>query len=737
MDRRDFFEDDTIKISMQTKLMILFLIVGIIPIIILGLRAFNDQKKTIKDLIITQNSKIANIVAQELNEKIITAHKMLISTSKIPSLQTQGKEFGEEIETILRTTLNNFKIFRNIYYIDSFGNNGLAALNRSGIIKVSKLSEITDIDPNVVKYWYFGSVRGQSVKKGFYSEVYFSGDGKKSEPLQLMGVYVKDELYNTVGLLIAEISIKEIYDIVDRIKIGETGYAFVIDEKSGRLIAHSNKDIFEPGMKFLSQEKIDEIGSLGVDGVGGMTFLDSRNSEKFVSYVSTNLYRKELYKAQNFFTPHWGIVVEQTVQEGFKPSRKLMVRIFYILILGSGLSIILAIIFAHGVTRSLKMLHQGALTITKGDLSQDLYVDSDDEIGELARAFDEMRVNLKKKMNDLKILYEISQTISAVLDYKELLTEVMEIAIKVLEAEKGSIMLFDDETEMLRIEAAYGLPYEITQDTLINPNKGIVGWVIRTGKPLLIYDTMKEAGFEKLKGRKAESGTLLSAPLKVKDKLLGVVNVSKSIPNTYNDSDRELFSAIALQAAIAIDKALLYRRAITDGLTKLYQHRYFQQRFEEELQRSQRYSKPISLLMMDIDHFKNFNDTYGHQVGDRVLKIVARIIEKSIRDVDIAARYGGEEFAVILPEMTSEGAEVPAERIRSNIENYDFYVDDKVVPITVSLGVSTFPDNASEKDQLIECADNALYYSKETGRNKVSVFSEEVLKDLNKLKGKG
>jgi diguanylate cyclase (GGDEF)-like protein len=347
-----------------------------------------------------------------------------------------------------------------------------------------------------------------------------------------------------------------------------------------------------------------------------------------------------------------------------------------------------------------------------------------------------MRINLKKKINDLKILYDVSKTISSVLDYRELLNKIINIAIEVLDAEKGSIMLFDEETEMLTIEAAYGLPKEVVENALINPHKGIVGWVIRTGKTLLIYDTLKEAGFEKLKGRKAESGTLLSAPLKVKDKTIGVINISKPVPNTYTESDKELFSAIALQAAIAIDKAILYRLAITDGLTKLYLHRYFQQRFDEELKRAKRYGKSVSLIMMDIDHFKNFNDTYGHQVGDRVLKTVARLVEKSIRDTDIPARYGGEEFAVILPEMDSEGARVPAERIRKAIESYDFYVEEEKVPITISLGVATYPEHAEEKSMIIEYADTALYYSKETGRNRVTVFSFEILEKLKEIKAK-
>jgi diguanylate cyclase (GGDEF)-like protein len=208
-----------------------------------------------------------------------------------------------------------------------------------------------------------------------------------------------------------------------------------------------------------------------------------------------------------------------------------------------------------------------------------------------------------------------------------------------------------------------------------------------------------------------------------KDKLLGALNVSNSVANFFTESDFELFINLANQAAIAIENARLYRYAVTDEMTRLYNHRYFQQRLDEELMRATRYDNQVSLLILDVDHFKNFNDTYGHPEGDRVLKIVARLIEKSIREVDIAARYGGEEFVVICPEKNGEGSLVPAERIRSAIADYDFRIDGKPVPITVSVGIACFPDQAKSKTELIQRSDYALYYAKENGRNRVSLYN--------------
>jgi len=158
-------------------------------------------------------------------------------------------------------------------------------------------------------------------------------------------------------------------------------------------------------------------------------------------------------------------------------------------------------------------------------------------------------------------------------------------------------------------------------------------------------------------------------------------------------------------------------------MTRLYNHRYFQHRLDEELQRADRYESQVSLIILDVDHFKKFNDTYGHQQGDRVLKIVSRLIEKSIREVDIPARYGGEEFIVICPEKNAEGSMVPANRIKATIEQYDFRIKGKHVPITVSLGVSCYPDQAKNKKDLILKADTALYYSKDNGRNQANLYN--------------
>ncbi|HID07947.1 MAG TPA: GGDEF domain-containing protein [Armatimonadetes bacterium] len=167
------------------------------------------------------------------------------------------------------------------------------------------------------------------------------------------------------------------------------------------------------------------------------------------------------------------------------------------------------------------------------------------------------------------------------------------------------------------------------------------------------------------------------------------------------------------------------RLATTDGLTGLYEHRYFQEALENELRRGLRYKHPTSLMMIDIDHFKELNDTYGHQVGDDVLRRLAEVLRSQAREHDIVARYGGEEFALLLPVTPKEGALAAAARLRHAVEVTPFRAREETIHITVSVGIATCPSDATTRDTLIDKADQALYAAKRRGRNRVCYFDQQ------------
>lgn len=221
------------------------------------------------------------------------------------------------------------------------------------------------------------------------------------------------------------------------------------------------------------------------------------------------------------------------------------------------------------------------------------------------------------------------------------------------------------------------------------------------------------------------SDEFVVVPLKAKDKPIGLIVADNLFTRrSITKDDTRILLIFANQAGMAIENSQLYERTLVkahkDSLTDLWNHGYFQRTFEERLKIAKQNVSYASIILIDIDNFKIYNDTWGHQKGDDILAKISKIITDSSRRVDCVCRYGGEEFAVILPDASKKDAMVIAERIRSHIEQYRFisesgHPDQK---ITVSLGVASFPDDGSNKDELIRVADGALYEAKRSGKNK-------------------
>jgi two-component system, cell cycle response regulator len=254
-------------------------------------------------------------------------------------------------------------------------------------------------------------------------------------------------------------------------------------------------------------------------------------------------------------------------------------------------------------------------------------------------------------------------------------------------------------------------------------NNGLVANVVRYGTPLpgrdagqmdrqIIFDDDTQIrGLQSLK----------IFPLVAGDRILGTLVAGTRKKAAFDNDGLRMLEVIAIQAAQAVLRAQLFeameKMATTDGLTGLFNHRTFQGRLDEQLATAGRYSRKLSFILTDIDHFKSVNDTYGHPMGDRVLKGVAKVLKEQARDTDIVARYGGEEFAIIMPETDLKGAHAIAERIRERVMKEIFQTAQGPLQVTLSLGVATFPDAAGAKQQLIDLADQCLYFAKRHGRN--------------------
>jgi len=256
------------------------------------------------------------------------------------------------------------------------------------------------------------------------------------------------------------------------------------------------------------------------------------------------------------------------------------------------------------------------------------------------------------------------------------------------------------------------------------PGEGIAGTVFQTGEPIISNRTADSATFISSSGSYAQS--IACIPMKVYEDTIGVINVTnKKHPSGFSDQDVEMLRAVADQAAISISKAQLWEMAVNDSLTGLHVRRYFMAKLQDEIHRTERYNKTLSIIMADLDNFKTINDTYGHTAGDRVLKSVGDYLKNSIRDVDSIGRFGGEEFIMFLPETTKKAAHVLADRLRVGVSKIQ--VDKKLPRITISLGISTFPEDGKTLNELLEHADAALYHAKENGRNQTISFSGEIM----------
>jgi len=224
-----------------------------------------------------------------------------------------------------------------------------------------------------------------------------------------------------------------------------------------------------------------------------------------------------------------------------------------------------------------------------------------------------------------------------------------------------------------------------------------------------------------------EVRSVFAVPLQSENQLLGVLVMLSEQVDFLDSLQSNLVEVLCNQASTLLANAKLHekieRLATTDGLTGLFNHRIFQEKLTGELKRQSRISGPLSLMLTDIDFFKKVNDTYGHPVGDIVLKGVSKVIRESLRDIDIPARYGGEEFAVILPGTDGPGARIIAERLRAAVQEKTFSADEKSLKVTISIGIAVSPADAKRKEELIEKADQALYHAKHNGRNQSVLWS--------------
>jgi diguanylate cyclase (GGDEF)-like protein len=346
----------------------------------------------------------------------------------------------------------------------------------------------------------------------------------------------------------------------------------------------------------------------------------------------------------------------------------------------------------------------------------------------VVEVFSELRPEtIQKRWEDVNVILRMSMLTGLQMQLEATLNLLCDMTADMSAFDRAMVYFWDEGRELMELRIARNVEKQISQE--IATGNILNFWAIKYGRPLLVEQ-----------GHNAQSDALMQVvgatcalvvPLFVSNRVMGSLQLFRTkAEKPFTKEDAQLLWILSLVAENLLTREYanegLLRFAFTDYLTGLRTRGYFEQQLELEFKRAERKQQKFALLMIDIDHFKVLNDTFGHHVGDQLLRDVTSILMKDMREVDTVARYGGEEFVIILPETTQTGAVFVAQRLRRAVDQAKFFAGSphSVQHLTISIGVAVYDTDAQFKRDLIEFADAALYAAKHAGRNRVMCYSE-------------
>jgi diguanylate cyclase (GGDEF)-like protein len=402
-------------------------------------------------------------------------------------------------------------------------------------------------------------------------------------------------------------------------------------------------------------------------------------------------------------------------------SRVIQGAVLGILLVGLVLGFLLVIWLAQSLTSPVLALTEAAERVARGDLTGRLPAAGTDELGRLSGAFNHMTDELQLSIGELQrsrdLLREnvarLGDALQRTHDLDGLLSTVLAAAASATSGQRATAWLIEGGSVVARVSVPSGAPRPAVRRLPIGAD--LAGEVAADGQP-------RRLGHGHEDGTTVLGGPALGAPLRRGPSVLGVIVVERDPQEPAFDTDDEaMLVSLAGPAGIAVDNVLLHREAqrlsVTDPLTGAGNLRHMTTTLAREVERATRFDRPLALLLLDLDHFKRVNDTYGHTVGDAVLRELSRRVAACVREVDTVARYGGEEFVVITPETDTEGALHLAARICEAIREAPFVVGEDSVVVTVSIGVASLPGHGTSSGDLVRAADDGLYAAKRAGRD--------------------
>ena len=409
--------------------------------------------------------------------------------------------------------------------------------------------------------------------------------------------------------------------------------------------------------------------------------------------------------------------------------RNILGALLILLLLAVIATAVLAYALARLIARPLEELTEGARAIAGGRFDHRIPVRSKDEVGQLALSFNEMSDHLHTTITDLessrdqlqRTVDRVGATLRSTHDMGQILDSILSTASDAVLADAGCLWLFTGTRDELYPALSRG----VDQDALdrLRVGEGIAGLAAERG---ITVKLPTEGGGPKHSRNEPRFPVTLAVPLYSAQRVTGVIALYREGAVPFDQKDLDTVVFLAEQGGVAIENVLLHedaqRLSLTDGLTGVWNRRYLQMQFRQTLASANRFDRPFSVLMLDLDNFKDVNDTHGHQRGDAILIEFAQRAGAALREIDTFVRYGGEEFVCLLSETDISGARTTAEKIRQTIASDPFTaVGEEPVSVSVSIGVACYPLHGNGYQSLIEAADQALYQAKEDGRDRVRV----------------
>ncbi|MCM8791780.1 MAG: sensor domain-containing diguanylate cyclase [Candidatus Omnitrophica bacterium] len=335
-------------------------------------------------------------------------------------------------------------------------------------------------------------------------------------------------------------------------------------------------------------------------------------------------------------------------------------------------------------------------------------------------------LNIKQRIENYKSLKYIIENLNRHLDRYSVVDDLLDFIFNLIAHQRGNCLLYLVDT--LKQKLYLFATRREDERTLVKAKEGDIFdlWVIRHTNSLLVEDARSDFRFDFgaiEKSSQRAIGSLISSPLLSQDKLLGIIRIDNPLTNVYNQEDLRLLGVIADFAAVAIENTKLLEEAkelaIKDSLTGCFTKNYLIERLTDEFLRNIKESKYLSILMVDIDHFKLYNDKFGHIAGDLVLKEIGQLLNKIVKDRGMVFRFGGEEFCILLPHTDKKNALFIAQNIVESVRQKIIFLRRYKTSVTVSIGLACAPEDAILEDELIFKADYRLYQAKQKGRDRV------------------